>query len=261
MRTALHQTAEQTAIFPLSLYERITPLNLASRKIWIDDTNNTHHIALTNNDSLLCIEEDIVVLKAANNTVHLGNANMLLRCTYRPNMLSAVAVAHTLNMPFSALTTLDIAVEHRLEKVCTTNGITFYNDSKATVAESTTAALTHFKHENTVLLLGGLSKGVDRAPFIRSLSKEIKKIICFGKEAHALHTVCVEQGIPSAEFETLEPAFMHAVAAASSGDIVLLSPAGSSYDLYADYTKRGEHFKQLINSLSGLQRQEKKRML
>jgi UDP-N-acetylmuramoylalanine--D-glutamate ligase len=242
-----HQTAEQTSILPISLFNQIAPLNLASQKIWIDDTGKTFTPELTSHYQWLYVEDNSVVITNAHDKILLCDINALPHCTYRQNMLSAAAVLHTLHMPFDMLKDTDITFEHRLEKVACKNNITYYNDSKATVPESTLAALAEFKDKKVILFLGGLSKGVDRAEFIRTLPTHIKEVICFGKEAEQLNALCTDHNINSSVFYTLEPAFAHAIKIAQSENIILFSPAGSSFDLYADYAERGRHFKQLVH--------------
>ena len=138
---------------------------------------------------------------------------------------------------------------HRMELVKTWNGITFYNDSKATVIESTLQATLQCSNQPTILLLGGLSKGINRQPLFKQLPLSIKKIICFGAEAAQLHQWCMNAVIPSSAHTTLEDAFAQAITDAKSGDCILLSPSGSSYDLFTNFEERGNRFKTLIHNL------------
>lgn len=133
---------------------------------------------------------------------------------------------------------------HRLEKVATVNGINFYNDSKSTVIQATLTALQQFDPQKTILLLGGISKGVDRNIHMKEIPPNIKQIICFGKEALALELAAGQ--LPTRSHETLEKAFDHAITLACPGDTILLSPSGASFDLYTNYEERGNHFKSLV---------------
>ena len=135
---------------------------------------------------------------------------------------------------------------HRLEKIGTINNVIFYNDSKATTTASTWAAVQKLKNKPIHLFLGGLSKGVDRAPFIIQLKDAVKYIYCFGKEASELYKMCKNNDIPAMHFATLNDALDTCVTQIEPHDCVLLSPAGSSYDLYENYEHRGNHFKELI---------------
>jgi len=136
--------------------------------------------------------------------------------------------------------------EHRLEEVATINNIVFYNDSKATIPASTLAALEKLADKPIILFIGGISKGVDREFFIKELQGKVKEVYCFGKEAAQLHAWCAKYGIQSHNFSDLDAAFAHSVKTAKSGDCILFSPAGASFDLFSDYKERGNYFKQLI---------------
>ena len=138
-------------------------------------------------------------------------------------------------------------LEHRLEKVSVVNGVEFINDSKATVPEASLAAVNLYNKKNMILLLGGLSKGVDRKYLVSQLL-DVKKIICFGQESDKLLALCDEFGVNSQACATLDKAFFYACEVAQEGDTVLLSPSGSSFDLYKNYLERGEHFKKLVRA-------------
>ena len=240
------QTASQIAVLPLSLRSQITPFNRSSQKIWFTDTTLTSHQEFEANESILYIENDLVMIKNNHTKRALIEINMLPNFTYLQNMLSTIAVLYTLNLPVELLMQSNLSIEHRLEKISACSDIIFYNDSKATVPDATLAALTQFKYRQVTLLLGGLSKGVDRSYLIQSLPPQVKRVICFGKEAEQLQTFCALQKIEGYAFASLEPAVACAIEHAKPEEIILLSPAGSSYDLYADYTERGRHFKKLV---------------
>ncbi len=135
---------------------------------------------------------------------------------------------------------------HRMEKI-TVGSITFYNDSKSTSIASTIAAIEQLQGTNLIVLLGGLCKGVDRTPLIAQLKDKVKKIVCFGKEQSALVEMCLTYNIPASGHNTLDTAFAAAVKDVGPQETILLSPSGSSYDLFKDYEERGNHFKTLIS--------------
>jgi UDP-N-acetylmuramoylalanine--D-glutamate ligase len=246
LRILLHQTATQTAIIPFSMYDQLAPLKLPSRKIWIHNEKTTCMPELPAHEQMLFIRKNNIIIKNRTSELVLGSLDTRAHFTYVQNTLCAAAVLHVLNLPFELLTHTTISVEHRLEKLPSKNAITFYNDSKATVPESTLAAVAQCKDKSVILFLGGLSKGIDRSLLIRDLPRNIKEVICFGKEAEHLQALCVAQKFNCTAFNVLEPAVEHALQIAAENDIVLFSPAGSSYDLYTDYAERGKHFKQLI---------------
>jgi len=133
---------------------------------------------------------------------------------------------------------------HRVEHCATVNGVDFYNDSKSTVIQATQAAVEQLARNNKplILILGGLSKGVDRFPLIAYLKtiKNIKKIYCFGKDCS------VFTDGPCTYFPTLEETIKDIAKIMKPGDQVLFSPSGSSYDLFKNYEHRGQVFKDLV---------------
>jgi UDP-N-acetylmuramoylalanine--D-glutamate ligase len=140
--------------------------------------------------------------------------------------------------------------EHRLEKCPSrSTNITIYNDSKATTPASTLAAVNQLqqKHKGPIrLILGGLSKGVDRAPFIQQLKNKVAKVYCFGAEGEQLAFWCAQQQIPVENCARLEEIVALSLDQAAPGDQLLFSPAGNSYDLFKDYAHRGTVFKKLV---------------
>lgn len=156
------------------------------------------------------------------------------------NINSSNVVTYAKNIP---------ALEHRLEKVATINGATFYNDSKATTPASTLAAVNNFAGNKIILFLGGLSKGADRAPLIKQLKNAVKKVVCFGKDAHLLHKLCIKNEINSCAFTTLEQAFTESIKKLEPNDVVLFSPSGSSFDLFDNFAHRGTVFKTLVQKI------------
>ena len=132
--------------------------------------------------------------------------------------------------------------EHRLELCATIQDVNFYNDSKATVIEATQAAIKKCLQQNRplILVLGGISKGVDRSPLIDFIKAQqgIKKVISFGAGAQDL------EGIEN--YQTLELAMDAIFLCMKSGDQVLFSPSGASFDLFNNYQHRGRVFKELV---------------
>ena len=137
-------------------------------------------------------------------------------------------------------------LEHRFEFIGNYKGIDFYNDSKATIAESTLESIKKAGSNSLILFLGGLSKGVDRTELIQNLPKNIKYVLCFGKEAELLSKLCNQFNLPNNHFSTLESAWDVCTEIMRTGDTVLFSPAGTSYDLFKDYEQRGTAFKNLV---------------
>lgn len=205
---------------------------------------------LRDNDTLITIEEGHVI---AFSPLHgmWPVAYSLPAEGFVDNWLLLAATLYALGLETSLLQqhlVRDETLAHRLMTVATRNGITYIDDSKATIMESTMAAVRACQPQPVILLLGGLSKGVDRAPYIAALSSQVKAIICFGQEALQLAHAVDAQYTQPAIAQDLAQALTQAHAVAQEGDVILLSPGGSSYDLYANYKERGKHFAQLVES-------------
>jgi UDP-N-acetylmuramoylalanine--D-glutamate ligase len=142
-------------------------------------------------------------------------------------------------------------VEHRLEVVRVLNDVTYVNDSIATAPERVVAAL-HSYHEPLVLLLGGKDKKLPWDDMIRLALSKSRHIIAFG-DAGDLICEVIERISGNTEavtrVQTLDEAVAKAVSVAQPGDVVLLSPGGTSYDAYLDFAERGEHFRKLVMAL------------
>ena len=138
-------------------------------------------------------------------------------------------------------------VEHRLEFVRNINGISFYNDSKATNVKSTQVALSAFSNP-TVLLLGGLDRGHSfegLKPFLGNT----KLIVCYGETKSRIKEFASSVGIKCVATEKLESATKVAYENSVSGDTILLSPACASWDQYEKFEDRGNEFKRIVNEL------------
>ena len=138
-------------------------------------------------------------------------------------------------------------VEHRLEFVREIHGVKYVNDSKATNVDSVWYALQSFR-EPIVLLLGGRDKGNDYSKLFDLVKRHVKKIIAIGESARK-----VEQAFQAICAVSVSKSMKEAVLAASSnastGDVVLLSPACASFDWFENYEHRGRVFKEIVNGL------------
>ncbi|MCY3865399.1 MAG: UDP-N-acetylmuramoyl-L-alanine--D-glutamate ligase [Chloroflexi bacterium] len=148
------------------------------------------------------------------------------------------------------------AVKHRLETVRALNGVTWVNDSIATAPERTLAALASYD-EPLVLILGGADKDLPWEEAIQFALRKARHIIVFGEDGDKQVATKVMTLLSKTRFgdgqvsraTTLADAVARAAELAQAGDVVLLSPGGTSYDAYADFAERGEHFRQLVSQL------------
>jgi UDP-N-acetylmuramoylalanine--D-glutamate ligase len=140
------------------------------------------------------------------------------------------------------------ALEHRMEYVSTVRGVEFINDSKATNVNSTWYALESMD-KPTILILGGVDKGNDYA-LIRDLVKEkVKAIVCMGVDNRKIHEAFQNDVALMVNTASAEEAVNAAFHFATKGDVVLLSPACASFDLFKNYEDRGRQFKQAVRDL------------
>ena len=145
---------------------------------------------------------------------------------------------------------------HRLELIATKGGITYYNDSKATTPVSTMQAIYAFE-QPVILLAGGYDKGTPFDELGQVIRTHAKAALLYGTTAPKLAAAIPPAGPPLspgatpwvAQCPNLEVALQQAVALAAPGDVILLSPACASYDQFAHYEARGEHFRQLVQAL------------
>uniref|UniRef100_UPI00402A2D66 UDP-N-acetylmuramoyl-L-alanine--D-glutamate ligase n=1 Tax=Candidatus Wunengus californicus TaxID=3367619 RepID=UPI00402A2D66 len=144
-------------------------------------------------------------------------------------------------------------LEHRLEFVREVNGVRYYNDSKATTPESSIAAITAFQAQ-VILIAGGYDKGSSFREFAKTCARNTKAVVLIGKTAGKIQELILEKKgtkeTPSIFLQkTFEEAFRQANALAKSGDVVLLSPACASYDMFLNYEERGRKFKDMAKVL------------
>jgi UDP-N-acetylmuramoylalanine--D-glutamate ligase len=146
-----------------------------------------------------------------------------------------------------AVTTFQ-SLEHRMEFVANIRGVEFINDSKATNVNSTWYALESMT-KPTILILGGVDKGNDYSLLYEGVKEKVKAIICLGVDNTKIHEA-LEDKVPvmvdaGSAREAVEQAFRLSV----KGDVVLLSPACASFDLFRNYEDRGLQFKEAVKSL------------
>lgn len=138
-------------------------------------------------------------------------------------------------------------LEHRMEAVATVRGIEFVNDSKATNVNSTWFALESMT-KPTVLILGGVDKGNDYGLLMDLVKEKVKGIVCMGLDNKKLHEA-FDGVVNLVDTQSAEEAVKAAYALATSGDVVLLSPACASFDLFKNYEDRGKQFKDAVKNL------------
>jgi UDP-N-acetylmuramoylalanine--D-glutamate ligase len=140
---------------------------------------------------------------------------------------------------------------HRISRVGTVDGVTYWNDSKGTNFHAVEAALSGFARP-VFLIAGGRSKGGDIAGFVRRIAPRVAFAALIGETSEALGGAFEAVGLPYVICPTLEHAVRAAAAAAQPSGEVLLSPGFASFDMFLSYEDRGDRFEKAVNDLNAL---------
>jgi UDP-N-acetylmuramoylalanine--D-glutamate ligase len=198
------------------------------------------------------LQDDWIIVRDERKEPLMPTAEIpLLGLHNQENVMAAACAAHLCGVPppqmresiknFSGL-------EHRLEKVFTLREVEFVNDSKATTVDAAIKALQSFSRP-IVLILGGKDKGSDFRKLRRAVKKRVKKVILIG-EAKDKIKKALRGTVPIEESRSYKEAVALSFAAASPGEIVLLAPACTSWDMFNNFEERGEAFKKEARDLA-----------
>jgi UDP-N-acetylmuramoylalanine--D-glutamate ligase len=127
-------------------------------------------------------------------------------------------------------------------------GVRYFNDSKGTNVGATVKSLEGFPSGTVILIAGGLDKGADFRPLIPLVKERVKAAICIGRAREKLMAL-FSSACPTTVVASLEEAVEAAAGDAASGDVVLLSPACASFDMFHDFEERGRIFKAAVRRL------------
>lgn len=168
------------------------------------------------------------------------------------NILSVIALTYALGVDVERIKrTIENfhGVEHRLERVTTIHDVTFYNDSKATNTDSVVKALDAFD-KPVILLAGGHDKMTPLEDFMNVVKKNTKEVIFMGEAAERFKSVATKVGVTNIHrAQSMKEAVELGYKLAEPSDIVLLSPACSSFDWYSCFEERGDDFKKCVKEL------------
>jgi len=140
------------------------------------------------------------------------------------------------------------SLSHRMEPVATIRGVEFINDSKATNVNSTWYALESMT-KPTILILGGIDKGNDYSLLFELVKEKVKAIVCMGIDNRKIHEAFKEIAPVIVNTASAQEAVYASFRLASKGDVVLLSPACASFDLFKNYEDRGDQFRKAVRDL------------
>lgn len=141
-------------------------------------------------------------------------------------------------------------VAHRLEEIATVDGVLYVNDSKATNVASAVVGISSFEG-GVHAILGGRGKGSDYGPLAEPVARRCRAVHLVGEAGPEIGEALAEAGVALYLDGDLERAVSAARATARPGEVVLLSPACASYDQYASFEERGEHFRALVTRGGG----------
>lgn len=185
-------------------------------------------------------------------TIHPGN----IRIPGKHNLENALAAAEAAylcgvgkEVVAEVLRTF-AGVEHRIEPVKTVKGIEFYNDSKATNPDSTLAALDTFVGRRVILILGGKDKGVGLDALCEKVKQTAKAVVLVGEATERFNQALIKSGYQNISMaKSMKGAVKQAFKLGEKEDVVLLSPACASFDMFANFEERGKVFKDLVHAI------------
>ncbi|MDD3238455.1 MAG: UDP-N-acetylmuramoyl-L-alanine--D-glutamate ligase [Candidatus Gastranaerophilales bacterium] len=203
-------------------------------------------------DTNCCFEKDDAIWFKRKNTekiIDFKDIPLVGEHNYQ-NIMCAVIIAKIIGMENEAIKNKIMsfkAVEHRIEYVTTINGKAFYNDSKATNPEASLVALKAFPNKNMTLIAGGRDKNTDLQEFCDSVNKNVKDVILIGEATNRF-----KENLEKNDFnhiyttDSMESAIDKSIELGN--EIVLLSPACASFDMFDGYEHRGDVFKKYVLS-------------
>ena len=169
------------------------------------------------------------------------------------NALATIAVAKLRgidNQTIKEVLSAFGGVKHRLQYVGQVNEVSFYNDSKSTNILATQKALSGFDNSKVILIAGGLDRGNEFDELVPDL-KGLKKMVILGQSAPRVKRAADQAGVSYLDATDVRVAAHKAFAQAEPGDIVLLSPANASWDMYSNFEVRGDEFLAAFEELKG----------
>lgn len=199
-----------------------------------------------------CVEDGALVDRESGARVSLDELHIVGAHNYA-NACAAMLAARALGISRETIeeTLREFrGLRHRMERVGVVSGVTFIDDSKATNVGAAVAALAGLEHEpgSIVLIAGGRDKGGSYEPLRAPLAKKGRALVTLGEAAEIVERELGDV-VPTRRVRDMDEAVRAAMGFAEVGDIVLLSPACSSLDMYRSYAERGDHFARAARAL------------
>ena len=199
------------------------------------------------NDKIIFSEADkkIEVLDVKDLKI-IGNHNY-------ENLMAAILETYLFGLDFDQIAKASktfVSIEHRLEFVDEVCGVKIYNDSKGTNVDSSIKAINSFT-DPIIIIGGGYDKKIDYSDYVKAFTKNGKEMIILGETKEMLKDLCQKYSVKYKVVDDMDQAVRYAVSIAQSPDIILLSPASASWDMYDSYQTRGRDFKEKIDKYKG----------
>lgn len=224
--------------------------NADDPKTSVETRAMTRSISVEGNDATYTIE-DGWICERHERILPIEEINLVGRHNLE-NVLMAVAVARARGVEPEVIreAVRDFhAVAHRIEFVRELDGVRYYDDSKGTNVDASIKAIESFE-KGIILIAGGYDKKVEIAPLFEAFGSRVKALVLLGATRYEFEREAKSHGFTNYEMvDTMERAVKAAHALAQAGDVVLLSPASASWDMYRSYEERGDHFKRLVRAL------------
>lgn len=205
------------------------------------------------------IENDWIILSDDQETKLIEKSKIpLLGIHNQENVMASALVGYLSGLPVSKITSsiqTFKGLPHRLEKVSTLREVEYYNDSKATNVDATLKSIQSF-NKKIILILGGRDKGGEFGRLRGPIKGRVKKIILIGEASEKI-TQTLKNSIPMNRASSLQEAVHMGFDSAEPGEVVLLAPACTSFDMFQNFEERGDIFKQEVLSLKTTQSRRK----
>jgi len=216
----------------------------ANLSFGISESHNKEDYILTSNYSGFYVERGDKSTIELNEFKLIGEHNKL-------NIVAAIACMQSAFPKFKQFKINNLkGVSHRLEWLQNTKGIDFYNDSKATNVNATITALKSFDKKNIFLIAGGDSKNQILKPLEKYLKEKVLGLYLIGQDAYIFEeNFNFINTLKITNHKLMKDAVLLAYEDAAAGDIILLSPACASYDMYKNYKERGNEYKLIVEEL------------
>lgn len=204
----------------------------------------------------LYLDENIIYYKDEQQKIEVLNTDELkiIGNHNYENLMAAMLECYLFGLDFVSIAKAAktfVSIEHRLEFVDEIKGVKVYNDSKATNVDSAVKAINSFTNP-IIIIAGGYDKKIDYSEYVRAFKENGKLMVIMGETKDQLKKLCEAEGVNYILAEDMEQSVKIALENASKNDVILLSPASASWDMYKSYEIRGRDFKEKIEKYKGM---------